>query len=173
VIRSPSAVALRDKEQHAGPHTGAKGEILSNTMSREYVELARQASEAFNRGGIPAMQEFWDPEVVWHTDPMVPEPGVYEGKEAVVAYLEGFIRAFGAWRVEVVDLVDLGGEDVLSVMTALGRPLGQTQQETQFLEWCHISTVRNNKVIRIRSFLDKGRAFEAAGLSAQDVRAES
>lgn len=49
-------------------------------MSRENVEAVRQAFEAFNRGGIPAMQEFWDPEVVWHTDPMVPEPGVYEGR---------------------------------------------------------------------------------------------
>jgi hypothetical protein len=65
----------------------------------------------------------------------------------------------------VHDLIDLGGEDVLSFMTALGRPLAQTRQETQFLEWCHISSVRNNKTVRIRSFLDKGRAFEAAGLS--------
>ena len=133
-------------------------------MSQENVEIARKAFEAFNRGGIRAMQEFWDPEIVWHTDPMVPEPGVYEGREAVTAYLEGFIRAFGAWRLEVHDLIDLGGEDVLSVMTALGRPLGQTQQETQFLEWCHISSNRNNKTVRIRSFLDRERAFEAAGL---------
>lgn len=63
------------------------------------------------------------------------------------------------------DLIDLGGEDVLSFLTALGRPLCQTQQETQFLEWCQILSVRNNKAIRIRSFLDKERAFEAAGLS--------
>jgi ketosteroid isomerase-like protein len=134
-------------------------------MSQENVEVIRQSVEAFNREGLPAMSEFWGPEIVWHTDPMVPEPGVYEGKEAVTAYLQGFIRAFGAWRAEVHHLIELGGEDVLSVMTALGRPLGQTQQETQFLEWCHITLVRNNKVIRVRSFLDKKRAFEAAGLS--------
>jgi ketosteroid isomerase-like protein len=142
-------------------------------MSQENVEIVREGVEAFNRGGIAAMQEFWGAEVVWHTDPMVPEPGVYEGKEAVLAYLEGFIRAFGAWRMEVRDLIDLGGEDVLSLMTALGRPLGQTQQETQFLEWCQINSVRNNKVIRVRSFLDKKRAFEAAGLSEQDAHADS
>ena len=71
----------------------------------------------------------------------------------------------GAWRTEVHHLIDLGGEDVLSHATAYGRPLGQTQQETQFLEWCHITSVRNSKVIRVRSFLDKKRAFEAAGLS--------
>jgi ketosteroid isomerase-like protein len=134
-------------------------------MSQENVEVVRQAFEAFNANGLSAMAETWDPEIVWHTDPTVPEPGVYEGKDAVRAYLEGFIRAFGAWHLEVQDLIDLGGEDVLSVMTALGRPLGQTQQETQFLEWCHISSVRNNKAVRIRSFLDKERAFEAAGLS--------
>ena len=133
-------------------------------MSQENVEVVRRAFEAFNASGLSAMADFWDPEIVWHTDPLVPEPGVYEGKEAVRAYAEGFLRAFGAWRIEVHDLIDLGGEDVLSVMTALGRPLGQTQQETQFLEWCHINSVRNEKAVRIRSFLDKERAFEAAGL---------
>ena len=142
-------------------------------MSQENVAVVRKAFEAFNRDGFRAMQEFWDPEIVWHTDPMVPEPGVYEGREAVTAYLEGFIRAFGAWRLEVHDLIDLGGEDVLSFMTLSGRPLAQTQQETQFLEWCHISSVRNSKTVRIRSFLDKERAFEAAGLSEQDAHADS
>ena len=131
-------------------------------MSQENVEVIRQSVEAFNREGLPAMSEFWGPDIVWHTDPMVPEPGVYEGKEAVTAYLQGFIRAFGAWRTEVHQLIDLGGEDVLSHATAYGRPLGQTQQD---LEWCHITSVRNNKVIRVRSFLDEKRAFEAAGLS--------
>jgi ketosteroid isomerase-like protein len=69
-------------------------------MSRENVELVRQAFEAFNRDGLPALQEFWDPEIVWHTDPMVPEPGVYEGREAVTAYLEASYgpSVRGAWR---------------------------------------------------------------------------
>jgi hypothetical protein len=56
-------------------------------------------------------------------------------------------------------------------VTTVGRPLGQTEQETQFFEWVHIQTVRDNKIIRIRSFLDKERAFEAAGLSEQGANA--
>ena len=81
-------------------------------MSRENVELVKHGFEAFNAGGLSAMAESWDDDIVWHTDPLVPEPGVYEGREALMAYLEGFIRAFGAWRVEVHEVRDLGDEEV-------------------------------------------------------------
>jgi len=50
-------------------------------------------------------------------------------------------------------------------MTISGRPLGQTAQETQFLDWAWISSVRDGKVTRVRSFFDKEKAREAAGLS--------
>jgi hypothetical protein len=64
-------------------------------MSQENVGIVRQSMEAFNARGLSAALEFWSPDVVWHTDLMVPEPGVYEGKEAVTTYLQGFLRALG------------------------------------------------------------------------------
>jgi ketosteroid isomerase-like protein len=134
-------------------------------MSQENVALVKQAMDAINTGQLSAFVEFLDPAIVWETDPFVPEPGVYEGIEAVRSYLDGFVQAFGAMHLDVHEIVDLGGTDVLPVITIKGPPLGQTTGETQLFKWCLIDTVRNGKITRIRSFLDEGRAREAAGLS--------
>src|SRR5687768_9785053 len=110
-------------------------------MSEENVILARKLFEAFNDGGRGAMEDLFDPEVVWQTDPLVPEPGVYEGRDRVVAYLEGYLRAFGSFRFEVHEVIELGPNELLAVTTALGRPLNQPGGDTQFFNWCLIGSV--------------------------------
>jgi ketosteroid isomerase-like protein len=129
------------------------------------VEIVRLSYEAFNENGLAGASEYWDPGIVWHTDPMVPEPGVYTGFDAVQTYLEGFTRAIGAWHIDTHELRDLGGNRVLSVLTVGGQPLGQTDKETQFLDWAWIVSVRKGKIIQVRSFLARDRALEAAGLT--------
>jgi ketosteroid isomerase-like protein len=135
-------------------------------MSRENVELCKRAYAAFNEDGLPAATEFWDPEIEWHTDPLVPEPGVYKGVDAVRTYFEGFMRAFAAMRIEIDDTIDLGQEEVLLVLTLKGQLHGHSESDTrtQVLNWCNIATVRDGKLFRNRSFFDKERALQAAGL---------
>ena len=133
-------------------------------MSQENVEIVQRSFQAFNADGLAGAIEFWDPDIVWHTDPGVPEPGVYTGADSVRTYLEGFIRAFGAWHIESEELIDLGGEEVLSLLKVGGRPLGQTDRETQILNWAWIVSIREDKITRVRSFFDRDRALETAGL---------
>ena len=94
---------------------------------------------------VAAFEPYWHPEVSWHTDPRMPEPGVDQGAEAI--------------------RTDLDGEEVLAVVTLTGHPLAATERETQFLDWSLILTLKEGKVFRIRSFLDKAEALKAAGLS--------
>jgi ketosteroid isomerase-like protein len=133
-------------------------------MSQENVEVVRLSFQAFNENGLAGAREFWDTEIVWHTDPLVPEPGVYTGFDTVRTYLEGFMRAFSAWHIDPRELIDLDGDEVLSVLTVGGQPLGQTDEQTHFLDWAWIVSVREGKITQVRSFFDKDRAFEAAGL---------
>jgi SnoaL-like domain len=122
----------------------------------EKVELMRRLIGIFNERGLPAISEHWTPDIVWHTEPHVPEPGVYEGKAAVSAYLQGWIGAFGdSFRLEIHEIVDLGGDDVLVVTTAHGHPLGETERETQFLDWTFINTLREEKIAVYRSSDEK------------------
>jgi ketosteroid isomerase-like protein len=133
-------------------------------MSRENVEVTYRYMEGFNAEGLSGIERFWDPAVTWHTDPNVPEPGVYTGCEALRTYLQGFLRALGVFKVEIHDVIDLGEHDVLAITTVAGHPLGATTRETQFLNWAFVLTFREGKIVRIRSFFDKARAFEAVGL---------
>lgn len=137
------------------------------TMSEGAVELVRRSFQAFNESGLAGGSEFWHPQIVWHTDPLVPEPGVYTGFDAVHAYLEGFMRAFDAWHIDAQEIIDLGRNRVLAVLTMGGRPLGQTDEETHFLNWAWLVSVRDGKISDVRSFLDKASAFEAAGLESR------
>ena len=134
-------------------------------MSQENAEIVRQSYEAFNEHGVAGVIEFWDPEIVWYTDPHVPEPGVYTGVQAVRQYLEGFEQAFGEVHIDMQRLIDVGGEEVFAVLTVKGHPLGQTDQQAEFFDWAWIATVREGKLVRIRSFLDHARGREAAGLT--------
>jgi ketosteroid isomerase-like protein len=137
-------------------------------MSEEKAELVRRIIEVFNEGSLSATAEYWTPDVTWHTDPNVPEPGVYEGKPEVTAYLQGWVRAFGdSFRVQIHEIIDLGRNDVLVVTTVSGHPLGDTQRDAQFLNWAFILTLREGKIAVYRSFFDRERAFEAAGLSGR------
>jgi len=133
-------------------------------VSQEDVEVVRRSFQAFNEKGLAGASEFWGSEIVWHTDPMVPEPGVYTGFDTVRTYLEGFTRAFGAWHIDAHELIDLGGSEVLSVLTVGGHPLG-TDERTHFLDWAWIVSVREGKISQVRSFFDRSKAFEAAGLA--------
>ena len=135
-------------------------------MSQENVEVVRRSYQLFNANALAGASELWDSEIVWHTDPLVPEPGVYSGFDAVRTYLEGFVRAFGAWHIEPCEITDLGGGEVLSVLKVSSRPLGQTDAQTQIFDWAWIVSIQEGKITRVRSFFDKDRAFETAGLRA-------
>jgi ketosteroid isomerase-like protein len=95
-------------------------------MSQENVDVVRRSHQAFNEEGLAGATAFWDREIVWRTDPMVPEPGVYAGFDTVRTYLESFVSAFGAWHIETQELIDLGGDEVLSLSTVGGTSPART-----------------------------------------------
>jgi hypothetical protein len=51
-------------------------------MSEEKLEFVRRGLMAYNEAGmLSALEAFWHADVTWHTDPNVPEPGVYSGRK--------------------------------------------------------------------------------------------
>ena len=147
-------------------HIDSQPGDTGRAMSQENVELTRRILNAVNEGGLTAAAaDHFHPEITWHTDPLVPEAGVYVGREAVLAYLQGYLRAIGDTQFEVHDVVDLGNDKVLAVTTFSGQPAGAAEGQTSFIDWCLISRFEDRRVIELHSFLDKARAYDAAGLS--------
>jgi ketosteroid isomerase-like protein len=132
-------------------------------MSEENVKVVRTAIEAFDAGDIEAALEALDPDIEWHaTVGGIDEGRVYRGRDEVV---QGFVEYFEVWeRMEMraVKFIDAGTEDVVVFHheVAKGRESGAVVET----DTGTVQTVRNGKIIRVRSYMDRRQALEAAGL---------
>ena len=132
-------------------------------MSQENAEVVRACIEAFQGGNVEMALDALDPEIEWHaTVGGIDEGRIYRGREEVV---EGFVDYFAVWeRMEMRadKFIDAGGENVVVFHheVAKGRESGvvvETDTGT-------VQTVRGGKIVRVRSYMDRNQALEAAGL---------
>ena len=91
------------------------------------------------------------------------EPGIYHGHAGVRDYLGRLGEVFEQRRVEPVDLIDIDGDRVISVIRIIGR---SEKFETDLdAEWAWLIKLRDGKAVEVRLFTGRSQALEAAGLS--------
>jgi uncharacterized protein len=130
-------------------------------MSRENVELVRRGYEAWNAGDMAAVAEGCHPDVVWHHVEGWPEPGPSVGREAVIRAMQQMREAFDTQKFEPLAQFIDAGDRVL--VKAVWRGIGQGPEvEMQFT---HVFTVRDGKLIEGQTFFDHAEALRAVGLS--------
>ena len=133
-------------------------------MSEENVEVVRAANEAFLAGDIERALDALDPKIEWHaTVGGIDEGRVYHGRDEVV---KGFADYFAVWeRMEMraEKYIDAGDDDVVVFHheVAKGRESGAVVET----DTGTVQTVRDGKIVRVRSYMDRRQALEAAGLS--------
>lgn len=134
-------------------------------MSQENVEIVRGAQEAFLAGDIEAALDALDPEIEWHaTIGGIDDPSrVARGRDEVVQAFADYFEVWERLEMSAERYIDAGPDDVVVFHheVAKGRASGvvvETDSAT-------IQTVRNGKVVRVRSYLDRRQALEVAGLS--------
>jgi ketosteroid isomerase-like protein len=130
-------------------------------MSEENVDLAREAYEAYARGGPEAILPFLDPEVEWHDIGDQPDSTVHRGHEGFLYSQDVFTEPFAEFTVSVEHIEDLGGDYVLVLVSLRGRGRGSGADFTQKL--AHLIKVRGGKAVQF-PFVDRADALEAAGL---------
>jgi ketosteroid isomerase-like protein len=136
-------------------------------MSRENVEVARRAFEAFNRTyaeGTPDLYEFLDPNVEWVPLSTLLMRTRYHGHDGVREWMEESKRDWTTFEVRPERFLDVGGDRVLAIGSwrAQGSKGGvplDFPQASWLTQW------RNGKVVLLQTFTDRGEALEAAGLS--------
>jgi ketosteroid isomerase-like protein len=101
-----------------------------------------------------------DPEVEFEEDPSFPEAGVYRGRSEVLRYFKNFTAQFEQFVFEVEDVMVVGGDGVLFCFRQTGRGKGSGAEFDFQSAW--LFTVRDDRVVRIRSYLDRKEALEAA-----------
>ena len=138
-------------------------------MSQENVELAWQASGAWNDGGIDALLEYLDADVEWHPPPESMEPGIYRGHDGVRDYLGRLAEIFEEQHVEPLEVIDVDDERVISVIRVIGRSEHSALELNA--DWAWLITVRREQEGNSRRDLHRQgpgpRSRGAAGVGAQ------
>jgi ketosteroid isomerase-like protein len=129
-------------------------------MSAENARLLLRIYETPEDDGFGALLEIASDDIVWISDPRMPGGGRFEGKEATRRYLEG-LGVFTREALDVERVVDLG-DRILGMTTIRAKPPDGPSVEWV---WCQLVTFRDGLITEVRSFLDRERALEAAGLS--------
>jgi ketosteroid isomerase-like protein len=128
-------------------------------MSQENVEVVRRA---FATDGIEELMASLDPEIEWTTTGMLLDAATYRGHEEVRGYLGAMDAAFDDLRDACEEIID-AGEVVLVTQVISGRDKrsGARAEITP----TSVCSVRDGKIVDIRSYRSKTEALEAAGLS--------
>src|SRR5215203_2213350 len=133
-------------------------------MSLENVEVVRRAFAPGQEGDFEGYMSALDPEIEWDGTRAVPDTTVAHGHEAV---RNACRRWFGAWEndfeVQAEEILELAPDKLLVVVHDSGtaKGTGITIDRRNFQIW----EIRDGLAVRLRVFLDRAEALEAAGLS--------
>jgi hypothetical protein len=134
-------------------------------MSQENVEVVRRGFEAFAKGGPDAMGDFWADDIYHRAvEGAIDDRGPIHGKDALRAYLQEWLDMFDDPKLEPIELIDAGEDQVIAVVRGSGRPKGASAETELTLSYANLYTIRDGKIARGREYWTKEQALEAAGL---------
>jgi ketosteroid isomerase-like protein len=127
------------------------------------VEIVRRAWEAWERGDMQAMFDFYDPAVEWDmTESRVPDMGVYRGHEGVRNFFRDWMAPFRDYYAHADDF-KLGSEGVLVRIRQGGRGK-QSGVDVEMPPLWQLYRLRAGRAVRVEIYRDEDRALEAAGV---------
>jgi uncharacterized protein len=140
----------------------AFGADTERAMSQENVEIVRALFDAWERGGLDAAAEFWDPQIDWRAvEGAIDDAGPISGVDAMRAYLQEGLDLFDEVSLEPEELID-AGDQVVAVQRVSGR--GKASGIETELRFAVVYTIRNGKIVRGREYWERAQALEAVGL---------
>jgi ketosteroid isomerase-like protein len=130
-------------------------------MSRENVEIVRQAIECFNRGDLDAAARYSDPEVEvdWSRSRGL-EAGIYCGRQAARDFWNTFLDMFHQITVIPDEFIEVRDHVVVPNSTLLcGRDGIEVVARS-----ATVVTVRHGRIVEWTLYQEKAEALEAVGL---------
>lgn len=129
-------------------------------MSRENVETAKRAIDAFNGSDVPSFTALTTPSFEWFPSMTAIEGEVFRGSEGIERYFASLDDAWESFQI-------LPGEfrDPADTVVMLGRLAGRGKGSGVPVD-SSLGMVFDflGKISRIRGYLDHGEALRATGL---------
>jgi ketosteroid isomerase-like protein len=124
------------------------------------AELVQRGYDAFNRGDLDAVLEFFDPEIeigVLEDSPIARD---FRGHEGFRAMLAENAEMFTDYRNEPLEIIEASDESIVVVIRSAARGrLSGAEVEGRL---AHLWTIRDDKVIRFQAFRTREDALLAA-----------
>ena len=141
-------------------------------MSQENVEIVKRAVAAINARDIDRYLACCTADVQLE-GPTTPIEGVSEGADGIRRYFADIFDAGPDFRITIERLEPVGADRVLGFLrlNMSGRASGITLGGD--IPSANLWDFTDGKIKRIRIFLDRREALQAAGLSEQDGHADS
>jgi ketosteroid isomerase-like protein len=134
-------------------------------MSRENVEIVREAWDAWSRGDAAALFEFYDPEVEWDmSHSYVPDMGVFHGHEGIREFFGEWRAFFAEYWAEAQEFIEVGDSVIVRVHQG-GRGRSSTVGVEMPAYW-QLYRLRDGRAVRVEIYRDEEEARTAAGRSA-------
>ena len=132
-------------------------------MPRENTEIMRSVIAAINRGDAAAARAFATEDCVTDfSNSRGPLQGVHRGRDELQKLIEGFLEPWAEFRWELVEVIEVDAERVLSVGRFQLRGHGSGVEVSA--GGAAIWTIREGEVAVWELFQSKAEALEAAGL---------
>ena len=133
-------------------------------MPSATIDTVRRAYAAYGRRDIEALQAFFDEECIVHTAVEGrAEPQPFRGLAGIREWIENEDQVWDSVAIEDLDLRDL--EDTRVFTTAVARLRGKESGLELSVPVWSIAEFRDGRISRFRSYPDRARALEAAGLT--------
>jgi ketosteroid isomerase-like protein len=134
-------------------------------MSEENVAIVRGSWEAWGRGDMEALFDFYDPEVVWDvTHSYVPDLTVFHGHDGIRDFFRRWRTFFAEYHAEPEAFVD-AGESVIVRVRQAGRGRESDVTVEMPVYW-QVYRLRNGRAVRVEIHRDEGEARRSAGLES-------
>jgi ketosteroid isomerase-like protein len=131
-------------------------------MSEQNVEIVRDTIAAFNRGGVEAALEYFDPDLEWIGPPEWLEDRIYRGHDGIRKIASVWTENFDEYRLDIDRVID-AGDHVVVLLYQRGRIKGSADQIEQPIgyDW----EVREGKGTRVGVYFSWDEALKAVGLA--------
>ncbi len=139
----------------------AAGRDTAVRMASENVERIYAAHDAFNRGELETVAEYFQPDAVWIPYLMGLEAREYRGRDELLDMWRALRQNFVDFRIEPQEVID-GGDRVVLMVEAEGSGAGSGAVVRQ--RWAQVFTMRDGLIARVKPFATKAEAMTAARL---------
>jgi ketosteroid isomerase-like protein len=131
----------------------------SRAMSQENVEVVRRAFDRWNSGDRGIRSDEVDPDLELHSRML---GGVVRGRDGLRSWFEEIDQQFEEWRLHIAEIREAHPDRLLVLGEIHLRGRESKMEFDQPMAW--LMDFRDGKLVRMKMFVDRAEALEAAGL---------